>query len=390
MKRSLISPLAIAALPLCLLLTTAIGYSAPDVPAPEAPAAAETKATEATDFPATGAPYIAAYRWGAANKNGGAKANEAFATWLNRPVVWAEDFEPIERWDNNIEGGSWQLGEWSAWKKAVPGRRLILSVPLLPGGWDRSGPKSGEGAGQKVSLEAGAKGEYNEHFKDLAQNLVQYNLADSILRLGWEFNGGWYTWRASDNPKAWAEYWQQIVKAMRAVPGAEKLKFCWNPALGWLQFPADQAWPGDEYVDFVGLDVYDDSWQSNTYPWPADATPEDIEARRHKVWNDVLLNGQHGLMVYKNFAAKHNKPFSIPEWGVSKRQDTHGGLDNPYFIEQMHKFITDPANNVYFHCYFDVQAGDGHHQLSPGLSGTEATEFPLSAAKFKELFGLAP
>jgi hypothetical protein len=44
-------------------------------------------------------------------------------------------------------------------------------------------------------------------------------------------------------------------------------------------------------------------------------------------------------------------------------------------------------NHVYFHCYFDVQAGDGHHQLSPGLHGTERTEFPLAAERFKALFG---
>jgi len=99
--------------------------------------------------------------------------------------------------------------------------------------------------------------------------------------------------------------------------------------------------------------------------------------------------GQYGLNFWKNFAAKHGKPFSIPEWGVNNRGDKHGGLDNAYFVEQMHKFITDPANNVYFHCYFDVQAGDGHHQLSPGLSEKEVTEFPLAAAKFKALFGLS-
>src|SRR5215216_6679036 len=66
-------------------------------PAPAHPALA--------DYPAAKAPYIAAYRWGAANKSGGAKANEAFAKWLGQPVVWAEDFEPTERWDDNIEGG---------------------------------------------------------------------------------------------------------------------------------------------------------------------------------------------------------------------------------------------------------------------------------------------
>jgi hypothetical protein len=68
---------------------------------------------------------------------------------LDRSPVWAEDFESSDTW-NNMEGPSWQLPEWSRWKQAVPGRRLILSVPMLPGPWDRSGPTSGEGAGQAV------------------------------------------------------------------------------------------------------------------------------------------------------------------------------------------------------------------------------------------------
>ena len=62
----------------------------------------------------------------------------------------------------------------------------------------------------------------------------------------------------------------------------------------------------------------------------------------------------------------------------------------PGFKEQHSKanaFINDPANNVYFHCYFDVQAGDGAHQLSPGKNGDETTIFPLASAKFKTLFG---
>ena len=331
-------------------------------------------------------PGFAVYRWGAGNKTGGAKANEAYAAWLNRPVVWAEDFEPTEQWENNIEGGGWQLGEWSAWKKAVPGRRLIISVPLLPGGWDRSGAKGGPEAGKPVSWEAAARGEYTGHFKNLAENLVHYGLGDSIVRLGWEFNGGWYTWRASDNPKAFAQAWALIVKAMRSVPGTEKMQYCWNPASSWLQFPAEQAWPGDEYVDVVGLDHYDQSWAPDTYPFPANASPSEIERRQKKAWNDVLLNGTYGLMSWKKFADDHHKPFALPEWGVCTRDDTHGGMDNPYFVEQMSRFILDPANHVAFHCYFDVWAGDGNHQLSPGIDGKEVTRFPKSAAKFREFF----
>jgi len=31
--------------------------------------------------------------------------------------------------------------------------------------------------------------------------MVKHKLADTILRLGWEFNGGWFTWRASGTEK---------------------------------------------------------------------------------------------------------------------------------------------------------------------------------------------
>lgn len=327
-------------------------------------------------------PQLAVYRWGAPKGPGQVTT---FTKWLGQPGVWGEDFEPAERWDG-VEGGGWQLGPWSDWKKQLTGRRLILSIPLLPGGWNRSGPKSGPGAGEAVSYDDAAAGKYNEHFKKLAENLVAAGLGDSILRLGWEMNGGWYTWRVESKAKQYAEYFRQIVTTMRAVPGAKDLKFCFNPASGWLQFPADQAYPGDDVVDYVGLDLYDQSWVKGTYPFPKDATPDEVLARQRTAWDD-LLNGDHNLIWWSKFAAKHNKPFSIPEWGVCHRGDGHGGEDNPYFVEQMAKFIADPANNVAFHCYFDVVAGDGDHQLSTGEKETFVTKFPNSAAAFKKIYG---
>ncbi|MBI5383555.1 MAG: hypothetical protein HZA90_02590 [Verrucomicrobia bacterium] len=38
----------------------------------------------------------------------------------------------------------------------------------------------------------------------------------------------------------------------------------------------------------------------------------------------------------------------------------------------MHRSTT---TNVASHCYFDVQATDGHHPLTPGASGKKKTEF---------------
>jgi hypothetical protein len=331
----------------------------------------------------TQAPYLCTYRWG----QGGAVKGyyDNYAAWLNRTATWAEDFQPTETWDN-IRGGSWQTGTWEQWVKAREGRRLVLSVVLLPGSWDGKGPQKGIGTGIPVSLEEGAKGAYNEHFKALGEELVKRGLDNAILRLGWEFNGGWYTYRAVGKQQAFIEYWRQIVTTMRAVPG-QKFVFNWNPAGGWVQFPADQAYPGDEYVDEIGVDIYDQSWAADTYPIPADADEKETQRRRQKAWDIWIYNkSQFGLGFWADFARKHNKPLSIPEWGVCNRSDGHGGGDNVFFIEQMHKFIIDPGNNVSWHCYFDVMASDGGHQLSPDKDCPE-TPFPKAAETFKRLFG---
>lgn len=339
------------------------------------------------------APHIAVFKGSVdgVKKPYGAQNNAAYAAWLNRNVVWAEDTQPGGSWDN-MSGQAWQLAPWSNWKKVVPGRRLILNICIIPGPWDGSGPQMGKDAGIPVSLEDGAAGKYNEYYRKLAENLVKYGLEDSILRLGCEFNGGWFAWRAQSDAKAkaFAGYFREIVKTMRSVPGAEGLKFDWNVGLGWCSFDPENAWPGDEYVDFVGIDTYDDCYAPNTYPFPKNASEAEKDRIRKKVWHDHILGGKFGLSYWSDFARKHGKPMSLPEWGVNNKPDGHGGGDNPYFIEQMYEFINDPRNNVAYHSYFDYQAGDGHHQLSPTREGKIVTEFPRSAEKFQKLFSLPP
>jgi len=325
------------------------------------------------------------YRWVNAPKN-----IDEFSKWLGRPV-WAEDFVGGESWDN-VGWPTWWLEGWSKWVHAKEGRRLVLAIPLLAGPVDGSGPTQGQkGLRVPVSLKLGAAGDYNEHFRQLAENLVKYKLTDTILRPGWEFNGGWYTWKAKGAEKDFAEYWRQIVRTMRAVKGAEKLTFCWNPTLGEQDFPADLAWPGDEFVDYVGLDVYDETWHPDTYPWPKGAAPAEIERRRKKAWSDWIIASPRGLAFWTKFAKDHKKPLAIPEWGLNQRASGHGGGDNPHFIEQMHAFLTNPENNVAFHCYFDINGSeDQRHQVSPGVSASGApaqTDHPRAAARFRELFG---
>ena len=151
-------------------------------------------------------------------------------------------------------------------------------------------------------------------------------------------------------------------------------------------YDIEAAWPGDDRVDIIGLDVYDQSWVPNTYPIPKDATREERVARQDRAWKMKTANEKaFGLPWWPAFARRHgNKPLAICEWGVCHRDDGHGGEDDPLYIDRMADFILDPENNVMFHCYFDVGADDGNHQLIP--DGKNKICFPESTAAFHKRF----
>lgn len=267
-----------------------------------------------------------------------------FESWLGRDVKYALDYLDRSSWAE-IES-AWVPNQWAGSKY-----QLVLSVPLLPA--------SGG------TLSEGATGAYDSHFVKVAQNLVSAGEGNAVVRLGWEFNGNWYPWSigSAGGPAAFAAYWRQVVTAMRSVPGTS-FKFDWCPArdgswFGGSQLDPAQAYPGDGYVDYLGMDVYDQDW--------------------YEGWQDPLLrwadiqSKPFGLDWLRDFAAAHGKQITLPEWGLVTRPDGHGGDDDAYFIKQMHRWIS--ANDVAYNLYFEFDAADGSHQLMTGQFGQGAAEF---------------
>jgi hypothetical protein len=281
-----------------------------------------------------------------------------YEKWLGRPISYALTFvgggsTDTSPWDY-IDNPGWYCSQWAS-TKYTP----IMSTTILPTG--------------NLSLEAGARGDYNAHWKNFAQVLVDRGCADSVVRLGWEFNGGWYNWAAQGKEASYAEYWRQIVTSMRSVPG-QQFKFDWCPnASSSTAVNIPLAYPGDNYVDIIGLDAYDQSYVHTSY---ADR------------WNDQL-NYAYGIQWQKKFATEHGKQISFPEWGVVHRYDyvELSGEDNPYYIQKMYDWMNAlPASgpgSLAYHAYFEVDASDGAHRLMLG-------QFPNSAAMFKKLFGVLP
>jgi hypothetical protein len=237
-----------------------------------------------------------------------------------------------------LDGTSWSTMESSAANEAASwsgsGYSMTFSVPMLP--------NSGS------TLAAGAAGSYDSDFQSIAQGLVAHNEANSIVRIGWEFNGSWYSWAAnSSDSSEFVSFWQHIVGAMRSVSGAD-FKFEWCPTLG-DQGVGDLAnyYPGNNYVDYVAADVYDEAWGS--YPGAAQEFSN-------------LETESYGLNWLTSFASGQGKAVALGEWGLgsvpgesgqayaASNQKVSGG-DDPTFIDDMAKWISD--NNVYEATYFD-------------------------------------
>jgi hypothetical protein len=270
-----------------------------------------------------------------------------YERWLGQPVTHALDF-----WGGNTT--AWEKIENPAWicnQYKNSGITPEISLAILPN--------------KTLNLADGAAGKYNAHWTKFAQVMVQQGCGDYILRLGWEFNGKFYPWAAGGKEAQYAEYWRQIVRTVRAVAGTN-FKFDWSPLAGNNNADVEAAYPGDRYVDYIGLDTYDTS------------TIQDDNLAR---WNQ-RMNEKVGLLWHKNFAAKHGKPMTFPEWGVTVRpNDNLGGGDNPFYIEKMYQWIH--SNNVAFHMYFEVDAKDAAHRLM-------TSQFPKSSARYRALFGGTP
>ncbi len=280
-----------------------------------------------------------------------------FSTWLGRDVTYAETFTFRSTWAQIAEPQT-QLATWQN-----SGYRMIYSVALLP-----DEPAD--------TIQRGATGEYDKYYTDLAQRLIATGQANAIIRLGWEFNIQGSRWATPDTA-SFIAFWRHVVAAMRAQPG-QQFQFDFNPNNGDSAYDAVNYYPGDDVVDYIGIDAYDNAWADGSYPYPTNCDQTCRTKAQKTAWDKSIYGGARGLKFWSTFAREKHKPMSIPEWGVWNRTDAHGGGDDPDYIKRMHTFITDPTNRVAYQSYFEYDGADGTHRLM--------TTFPQSGQTYKDLF----
>lgn len=270
---------------------------------------------------------------------------QAFSSWLGRDVQLALDFlgdRSVAEWSN--------IGWWArCWGQLGHGVVPVLSVPLLP----RSGG---------ATLEKGAEGEYDDVFTGMARALKQQGVQRAIIRLGWEFNADWYPWRAQGKEDAWKRYWARAVTAMRKVDGID-LQFDWCPNIGTQKVAPDKLYPGDDFVDIIGMDVYNNGS-------PHEALP--VRWRR-------LLDMPHGLRWHAAFAKARGKKMSYPEWGTGINASGTGGGDDPHYVCAMSAWMKELGERLSYQAYWNEKASFDA-QLNRG-------SLPAAAQAYRAEFG---
>ena len=289
--RMVVAPVLLAAAVLALLAYQAglIGHSAPRRYAPW-PLAAPAGAT--VDVGLTTGPL----------------ARNAWRPWQSGDLASVNAFEHVVRkhasvvmWYADWEHSSPLLGQL----QAVARRGSIPEITWEP--WDDTRPL---GAAQpRYALRNIIAGRFDPYITAWAHALAAYG-GPVRLRFAQEMNGNWYPWAENANGNHLGEFvaaWRH-VHALFVLAGARDVQWVWSPVA--LNVNGEQ-YPGDAYVDRVGLSGFNGGYQLRFKPWRSFAT---------------LLGPS--LQALRTIAP--GKPVELSEVGVAE----HGG-SKPQWIADM-------------------------------------------------------
>jgi hypothetical protein len=275
--------------------------------------------------------------WG---PDGRERTLEIWEQWLGQvpSSVLGVDFYADSTWQDFFRL-SWVPG---IWKNLNPARNVVWSVPLTVKG---------------TPLADVADGLHDAEFEAAALAIAEAQ-PHAIIRLGWEMNLVSIAWFARGQEADYIRAYRRVVQIFRRHSSG--FKYDWCPGWGPQDSPADLAYPGDDVVDYIGLDVYDFKYEGSA----------------GERWDKYYLKAPFGLEWHREFAARHGKAMSYPEWGVGNFGD------NPFFIQQMHDWFEKNEGHIAYAAYFDVD----------GLWPTQIdnNQFPESRKLFRELFRRAP
>jgi len=267
-----------------------------------------------------------------------------FGDWRKAPVDVVLGYNDYSSWDAMHSDGNLSLFS------KFPGT-LVYGVALVPAGG---------------SLRDVAEGKRDDVWRATANGLVKQGRKRSVVRLGLEANGTWFPWGATaDTAEDFKAAFRRVAQILRQEGADPVVAFDIGCGVGLTgdddpQAPLTKLYPGDDVVDVLGCDIYDDKHGGVGNPMAKG------HVSKGPSLNDTL-----------EFAKQHGKPLVVPEWGLDRN---YGSGDNPTFITNMYKFFDDNAEHIALEIYFNEGGGDIKSSL------WEPNQNPKAAAEYARIW----
>jgi hypothetical protein len=211
-----------------------------------------------------------------------------------------------------------------------------------------------------------ARGSYDADFRKMANEVKARAPTVFIIRLFWEFNYTGAEWNDSNyghTPQPFIDAWRRVVGIFRAA-GADNALFDWNPVRVASDLSEDPApyYPGDDYVDIIGLDAYPRNVQSSCY--------------------QLATTGVGDSDWYAEYSGK-GKPLMFGEIGIqAENAYDPPRVDRPTWWHDCLRSLHEKLPAIRAFSYFDSQAApDKPNWLSdaPGTLPNDSSEDAFDA-----------
>jgi hypothetical protein len=198
-------------------------------------------------------------------------------------------------------------------------------------------------------------GEYDEFLTNYAQTVKDFG-HPVLFRLGNEMNGDWCpysSYNTSKDTQIFKEFYRYVYKFF-ADAGADNVIWIWNP--NGKSFP-DFEWndevmyyPGDEYVDVVGLTAYNTGTYYSGENWTGFAQLYDpIYAKSTALYSQPLMitefasssvGGDKNQWIRDMFDHIQSYPnIKVAIWWNGCDWDANGNVARPYFIDETPQIV---------------------------------------------------
>lgn len=252
---------------------------------------------------------------------------------------------------------SWLSGVYKAFAGASPKLPLCLPFPTIVNG---------------QTLAQGAAGINKGQFAKVGAFFVAAGIPDVTWRVDWEGNGTWYPFSGENDAPDFVTSSRLAILELKTVPG-NQFKFAFNPSCravpfkGSTELPIVALYPGDDVIDMVLLDMYEETWAAG---FVANNSPT---ASNVSIAQNDIFNGDWGLKAVLAFAEQHAKPFGFGEFGVANRTDKHGVGDDATFIPNAFAIIKACSSGLAIIEYFSGNDGSTNSTLGATFPNATAT-----------------